>query len=167
MEQLGIPFEVAAPEVEELVDGPPQELAVENAFRKASAVSAADAVVLGADTVVALGQRSYGKPSSREEARETLCALSGRQHLVIGGLCLLAPDRRPLIAAATTAVEFRALDERLIEWYLETGEWEGRAGAYAVQGFGAALVRQIEGDYYNVVGLPVALLMDLAPELLG
>ena len=164
---MGVAFEVRAPEVEELVSGPPQEVAVENAFRKASSVSAAGAVVLGADTVVAVGSTIYDKPASVEEARETLHALSGRRHQVIGGLCLLVPDRRPLISAATTAVEFRELDERLIEWYLETGEWEGRAGAYAIQGCGAALVRSIEGDYYNVVGLPVALLMDLAPELLG
>ncbi len=167
LEQLGVAFEVRAPEVEELVSGPPHEVAVENAYRKAAAVSAPGAVVLGADTVVALGQRSYGKPSSPDEARETLRALSGRRHLVIGGLCLLGQEQRPLLSAATTTVEFRALDERLIEWYLATGEWEGRAGAYAIQGFGAALVRAVEGDYYNVVGLPVALLLDLAPELLG
>jgi septum formation protein len=167
LEQLGISFEVMAPEVEELVSGPPQEIAVENAFRKASSVSAAGAVVLGVDTVVALGQQSYGKPASIDDARATLCALSGRRHLVIGGVCLLVPGRRAVVSAATTTVEFRVLDERLIRWYLNTGEWEGRAGAYAIQGHGAALVRVIEGDYYNVVGLPVALLLDLAPELLA
>jgi septum formation protein len=156
---------VVAPEVEEVSSGPPYEVAAENAYRKAYAVSSPGSPVLGADTVVALGQRIYGKPSSLDEARATLRALSGRRHVVIGGLCLLAPDRQPLISAATTTVEFRSLDNRLLESYLETGEWRERAGAYAIQGFGAALVRSVEGDYFNVVGFPVALLLDLAPEL--
>jgi septum formation protein len=86
---------------------------------------------------------------------------------VIGGLCLIASDARPRIATATTAVTFRELDERLFEWYLETGEWRDRAGAYAIQGRGAALVKSIEGDYLNVVGLPVGLLLELEPGLVG
>jgi nucleoside triphosphate pyrophosphatase len=165
---LGTPFEVRAPEVEELESGPPHEVAVENAYRKAHAVSeqGVDGRVLGADTVVALGGTIYGKPADRAEARTTLEALSGRRHTVIGGLCLIASDRRPRTAAATTAVTFRVLNEGLLEWYLDTGEWRDRAGAYAIQGRGAALVRSIEGDYLNVVGLPVGLLMELEPELI-
>jgi septum formation protein len=85
---------------------------------------------------------------------------------VIGGLCLIASDARPRTATATTAVTFRALDEGLLEWYLETGEWRDRAGAYAIQGRGAALVKSIEGDYLNVVGLPIGLLLELEPGLL-
>jgi septum formation protein len=166
LEQLGVSFSVAVPEVQELVSGPPREIAVENASRKASAVALEGVSVLGADTVVALGGRVYGKPASVDEARATLTALSGRRHSVIGGLCLIGGDGLPRTAAATTAVSFRDLDERLLEWYLATGEWRERAGGYAIQGFGAALVRGVEGDYFNVVGLPVALLLDLAPELL-
>jgi septum formation protein len=164
---LGVAFEVRVPEVEELASGPPHEVAVENAYRKAAAVFGGDALVLGVDTVVALGSRIYGKPGSMEEARATLTALSGRRHVVVGGLCLLSADRRRRMAAATTAVEFRALDERLLEWYLDTGEWRDRAGAYAIQGRGAALVSSIEGDYLNVVGLPVGLLLELEPGLIG
>ena len=159
-------FEVRAPEVEEVDSGPPHEVAVENAYRKASAVSGEGVSVLAADTVVAVGQRIYGKPSSADEARATLSALSGRRHLVIGGLCVISSDGQPRTAAATTAVVFRALDQQIIDWYLATGEWRERAGAYAIQGRGAALVRAIEGDYFNVVGLPVALLLELAPEVL-
>jgi septum formation protein len=154
--------------VEELVSGPPHEVAVENAYRKARAVceQGIDGRVLGADTVVAVGGTIYGKPSDRAEALATLEALSGRRHAVIGGLCLIASDGRSRTAAATTAVTFRVLDAGLLEWYLDTGEWRDRAGAYAIQGRGAALVRSIEGDYLNVVGLPVALLLELEPGLI-
>jgi septum formation protein len=176
LEQLGIAFEVRAPDVEELAQGPPHEVALENAYRKATAVAGhrtATAVgggaaipVLGADTVVALGSRIYGKPADRHEARATLQALSGARHLVIGGLCLLAGGRSRT-ATATTGVTFQAFEQGVIEWYLDTGEWRGRAGAYAVQGRGAALVKRIEGDYLNVVGLPAALLLELMPTLLA
>jgi septum formation protein len=86
---------------------------------------------------------------------------------VIGGICLISADRRPRTAAATTTVTFRTLDEGLLEWYLDTGEWRERAGAYAIQGRGAALVAAIDGDYFNVVGLPVVTLLELVPELIG
>lgn len=151
------------------MSGPPHEVAIENAYRKARAIreQGIDGPVLGADTVVALGGTLYGKPADRAEARATLEALSGRRHAVIGGLCLIAADGRSRTAAATTAVTFRAVDGGLLQWYLDTGEWRDRAGAYAIQGRGAALVRSIEGDYLNVVGLPVGLLLELEPGLVG
>lgn len=166
--QLGIDFRVQAPEVEELEEGPPREVAVENARRKAEAVAARnpEALVLGADTVVCLDRRIYGKPGSEAEAAAGLAALSGRRHQVIGGLCLIE-DGRPRTACTATGVDFRVLDSRLIDWYLSRGEWRGRAGGYAIQGAGAALVAGIEGDYLNVVGLPVATLLQMAPRLLG
>lgn len=168
MAQLGIPFEARGTDVDELDSGPPHEVAVENAYRKASAVArrGSDLPVLGADTVVALGGAIHGKPDDRAQARATLEALSGRRHAVIGGLCLIPPQGQPRTAAATTAVLFRALDERMLEWYLDSGEWRQRAGAYAIQGRGAALVKAIDGDYLNVVGLPLALLLELMPGLL-
>jgi septum formation protein len=168
LEQLGIAFSVVVPQVEEIEQGPGEEAAVENARRKALAAAAhhPDALILGADTVVCLEETIYGKPAGAEQAGEMLRALSGRRHTVIGGLCLTGrgPTRT---AAAQTTVQFRKLDERLISWYLESGEWRERAGSYAIQGRGAALVAEIEGDYLNVVGLPVATLLELAPELLG
>ena len=116
--------------------------------------------VLGVDTAVMVDARVYGKPSDEDEAREMLAALAGRAHDVISGLCLLGPDVE-VVEHATTRVEFRPLTARHIEAYLATGEWESRAGAYAIQGRGAWLVSRIEGDYLNVVGLPVALLAGL------
>jgi septum formation protein len=168
LEQLGIDFTVQAPEIEELAEGPPHEVALENAFRKAAAVARreADGLVVGVDTVVSLGARLYGKPADAEEARTTLSALAGRRHAVISGLCLIE-DGKPRSAAAQTWVQFRALDEQLIDWYLASGEWRDRAGGYAIQGRGAALVAGIEGDFLNVVGLPVATLLELAPALLA
>ena len=149
-------------------DGPPDEVAVENARRKAAAVAAdrPGAVVLGADTIVSLDGRIYGKPGDAEAARASLRALSGRTHTVVGGICLIEDDR-VRTAAARTDVAFRSLGEELIDWYVRSGEWRDRAGGYAIQGRGAALVRRIEGDYLNVVGLPVATLLELAPGLLG
>ena len=168
LKQIGLQFSVVVPEVEELEEGSPHEVASENARRKAGVVAAAhpDALVLGADTVVCVSDRIYGKPSSEAEAAQTLSALSGRRHEVVGGLCLIA-DGQARAAVCTTAVDFRVLDRRLTEWYLSTGEWRERAGGYAIQGAGAALVAGIEGDYLNVVGLSVAALLDLAPELLA
>jgi septum formation protein len=167
LERLGIPFEARAPDVVELDAGPPDEVAVENAYRKAAAVSSACAGrrVLAVDTVVCIGARMFGKPADEEHASATLRALSGRRHAVIGGLCLI-DDGRWRTAASTTLVDFRALDEAVIDWYLSSGEWRGRAGGYAIQGRGAALVASVEGDYLNVVGLPLATLLALAPELL-
>ena len=152
----------------ELEAGPPNEVAVENAYRKAAAVAEhePEATVLGVDTVVALGSRLYGKPGDRDEARATLTELAGRRHAVIGGVCLIEAGRTRTLAA-TTVVQFRSLSPDDVEAYLDTGEWEGRAGAYAIQGRGALLVSEIAGDYLNVVGLPVAALMELSPGLLA
>jgi septum formation protein len=165
--QLGITFSVVVSDVEELTAGPAHEVAVENAYRKAAVVAAGapDALVLGVDTVVALGSTLYGKPPDVTAARATLTALSGRRHAVISGLCVIEFGR-PRTAATTTLVDFRALDEALLRWYLTGDEWRQRAGAYAIQGRGAALVAGIEGDYSNVVGLPVVTLLELVPRLL-
>lgn len=168
LEQLGIGFEVIVSGVDELEEGPPHEVALENAYRKAAAVAAqagSDRPVLGVDTVVALGRRLFGKPDDRAAATEMLSALAGQRHLVVSGVCLIEAGQARTAAAETT-VEFRALDQAAIAAYVATGEWEGRAGAYAIQGRGAALVTRVEGDYLSVVGLPVATLIDLAPGLI-
>jgi septum formation protein len=169
LEQLGVEFTVVVSEADELEAGPPHEVAIENAYRKADAVAAAadrDALVLGVDTVVCIGARLYGKPEDEAAARATLAALSGRRHAVIGGVCLIE-NGTARTAAASTTVEFRRLDDPLIEWYVACGEWRERAGGYAIQGRGAALVASIDGDYLNVVGLPVPTLLELAPGLLA
>jgi septum formation protein len=113
------------------------------------------------DTTVVVDGRSYGKPADEREAEETLTLLSGRSHEVWSGIALNEET-----AAACTTVHFRALGQPLLRWYLATGEWRERAGGYAIQGRGAALVERIEGDFWNVVGLPVPELLRLAPDLL-
>ena len=153
-------------DVAELADGDPAEVALDNARRKALAVEVEGEgqVVLGADTLVALDGRTLPKPRDAARAREWLEALSGRNHRVVGGICVRAGELDTAVVA--TDVRFRALDEATIAWYLDSGEWRDRAGGYAIQGRGAALVERIEGDYLNVVGLSVAALAGLIPGLL-
>jgi septum formation protein len=117
------------------------------------------------DTVVSLEGRLWGKPADEAAARETLAALSGRTHVVLSGVAVVS-DAGSLTACAATDVSFRALDPGLLDWYVAGGEWRERAGGYAIQGAGAALVQSISGDWTNVVGLPVATLLELLPGLL-
>jgi septum formation protein len=153
--------------VEELAAGDPAAVTVENARRKALAARRdAAETVLGCDTVVALDGRIYGKPGDADAARATLGALSGRTHTVVSGLAVLVGGGERT-TVARTAVTFRELPAALLEWYVGTGEWRERAGGYAIQGAGAALVRAVDGDYENVVGLPLAALLDVYPELLA
>jgi septum formation protein len=167
LEQLGVPFVERPADVPEEEAGDPQAVALANARRKALAAGAHEGeVVLGVDTVVALDGAIWGKPPDADAARRTLRRLSGRTHAVVSGLALLSAGGDLESATATTDVTFRTLDDTLMEWYVATGEWEGRAGGYAIQGRGAALVESIDGDYLNVVGLPLATLMELWPEVL-
>ena len=167
LQQLGIPFDVAAPRYEE--DDPPEadatELVCDHARAKARSVSeeAAGRPVLGVDTTVVLGGRLFAKPADAPAAERMLAVLSGRTHAVVSGLCLWTPEWE-VVEAAATLVTFRALAAPDVAAYAATGEWEGRAGGYAVQGRGAALVERVEGDYLNVVGLPAALLVRLLGE---
>jgi nucleoside triphosphate pyrophosphatase len=167
LEQLAIPFDVVAPRYEEV--DPPEADAVqlvrEHAQAKARSVAAeADGrPVLGVDTAVVLGGRIYGKPADAADAERMLEALSGQTHAVVSGLCLITPGWET-VDADTTFVTFRELTPRDLAWYVASGEWEGRAGGYAIQGLGARLVERIEGDYLNVVGLPAALLVRVLAE---
>ena len=167
---LGVDFDVRVSDVAEEDEGAPRVVASENALRKALAISdtagdGADELVIGCDTLVATELEIWGKPPNEAAARETLRRLSGRTHEVVSGLALV---QRGDVRAATeiTKVTFRELDDRTIDWYVSTGEWQGRAGGYAIQGRGAVLVKRIEGDYLNVVGLPVAALLALCPALI-
>jgi septum formation protein len=153
--------------VAELEAGEPEAVARENALQKALAAAAReDEIVLGVDTVVATEAGLWGKPPDEPAARETLRHLAGRTHDVVSGLALVRGGAEPRSAVAVTHVTFRALDDAVLEWYLRSEEWRGRAGGYAIQGRGAAFVTRIDGDYLNVVGLPVAALLDLWPGLL-
>jgi septum formation protein len=157
-----VPFRAIDVDVEELESGPPQDVARENALRKARAGAdlARDEVVLGVDTLVALDGRIWGKPADEAAARITLEALSGRTHDVVSALAVVR-DGEPATAIEVTRVTFHALDATLVDWYLASGEWRGRAGGYAIQGRGGVLVQRLEGDYLNVVGLPVGRLAEL------
>jgi septum formation protein len=167
LEQLGVPFVERPVDVVEEDEGLPIAVASENALRKALAANVADGeVVLGVDTLVAVELAIWGKPPNADAAAETLRRLSGRTHTVVSGVALVRPSGAVQAATATTRVTFRELTEPLVAWYVATGEWEGRAGGYAIQGRGAALVQSIDGDYLNVVGLPVATLVDLWPGVL-
>jgi septum formation protein len=135
----------------------PRPHAARLAKAKALAVSTRHlgSVVIGADTVVACGRRILPKPADTEEARQCLIRLSGRRHRVYGGVSLVAPDGSVRNRLVQTAVIFNRLDEQEIAQYLDSGEWEGKAGGYAIQGWAAAFVRSINGSYSNVVGLPL------------
>ncbi len=157
-------FRVAVPEVEELTGGDPRALVLENARRKARAVEGVR--VLGVDTAVVLDGRVFGKPAGEDEAATFLRRLSGRTHEVLSGL-VVRQDGDERGDVGVTRVRFRLLEQRDLDWYLASGEWRDRAGAYAIQGRGSALVEEIEGDFWNVVGLPVPELLRLAPGLLA
>ena len=160
--QLGLPFDVVAPRYVEHdpPEADPVDLVREHAAGKARSVAdeAAGRPVLGVDTAVYLDGRVYGKPADSGDAERMLEELSGRTHTVLSGLCLLTPAWE-LVEHDATAVRFRPLVARDIAAYVASGEWEGRAGGYAIQGLGGRLVERVEGDYLNVVGLPGALLV--------
>ena len=164
---LGIPFEVLVTGVEELAEGDPAEIVVENARRKAraGAAMAPEALVLGVDTDVVLDGRTLGKPDGVAAARERLEALSGRTHEVLSGVALVEPGGGERSGLERSLVTFRTIDPDTLELYLESGEWQDRAGGYAIQGLGSILVEKLQGDFSNVVGLPVGALLGLAPEL--
>jgi nucleoside triphosphate pyrophosphatase len=157
--QLSIPFEIVAPAYEEAAGGDP----VDHATGKARSISAARGPVLGVDTVVSCGGQVLGKPGDSTEAERMLEQLAGTTHEVVSGLCLRT-EAWEVVATETTRVTFRSLTARDLAHYLRSGEWEGRAGAYAIQGLGASLVERVEGDYLNVVGLPGTLLVRVLAE---
>ncbi len=172
-------FTTVDPVVEELTEGPdPERLVLENARRKATAGleragESADAVVLGVDTDVFIDGVMLGQPADSEQARDRLERLSGRTHQVLSGVCLLGPRAgaipdapiRERAGVARSDVTFRELDEATLQTYLASEEWRGRAGGYAIQGLGSVLIDRVEGDFSNVVGLPVRLLLALDPAL--
>jgi nucleoside triphosphate pyrophosphatase len=145
-------------EIDELTAGDPRHVVVENARRKARAVDGD--FVLGCDTEVILDGHVFGKPADEAEARSFLSRLSGRTHEVFGGI-VVRRGSAERTGVSVTKVHFRALESADLDAYVACGEWAGRAGGYAIQGRGAALVEGIEGDFWNVVGLPVPELVRL------
>ncbi|HEX9968339.1 MAG TPA: Maf family protein [Solirubrobacterales bacterium] len=197
LQKLEVKFDVVVPGVEELSGGDPEHEVVENARMKANAVAADAAraggvaggtapedafatgggggspaatgparLVLACDTDVVLDGKALGKPESETEAREFLDRMSGRAHTVMSGLVVLV-DGEERSGLEKSTVVFKELSDAEKERYVRFGEWEGRSGGYAIQTLGSTLVERLEGSVSNVVGLPVGLLVELAPVLLG
>jgi septum formation protein len=165
--QLGVPFRVVVPVVEEASTGEPESVATQNSVTKALTCTNQcrdGELVMGVDTIVVLDDRIFGKPTSESGARDMLNLLRGRAHTVTSGLTLVI-DRDVHTIAAHTEVVFREFGNDELEEYLATGEWQGRAGGYAIQGAGAGLVKEVSGDFQNVVGLPVAALLELLTRM--
>ena len=173
LKSLGVKFTAIASDVEETSEGEPREVVLANALAKGQAVAArrrAGTLVIAGDTEVVVDGRVVGQPGFEGEARWCLETLSGRSHEVLGALALIGPDRingQPTVRTGveSSRVTFGELGPELIDRYLASEEWRGRAGGYAVQGLGSALVDGVEGDVSNVIGLPIRLLLRLAPEL--
>ena len=166
LERLGISFVVQVSGVEEIVHGDPAEVVLANALLKARAAAVDGSIVIGCDTDVVVEDHVIGKPEDEVRAREYLAQLSGRTHDVLSGLAIVGPDPDQVrTGVARTRVRFKELSPSEIDLNLASGEWRGRAGGYAIQGRGSALVAGIEGDIANVIGLPIGLLYELAPEL--
>ena len=169
LERLGIEFEVRVSGAEEIVHGDPAEVVLANALLKARSVAVESGpghLVIGCDTDVVVEEHIIGKPNDEVRAREYLAQLSGRSHRVLSGLALLGPGPDQVrTGVAESLVHFRDLTSAEMDRYLASGEWQGRAGGYAIQGRGSALVARVDGDITNVIGLPVGLMLDLAPEL--
>ena len=145
----------------------PQDLVKELAYKKASAVadlSDEESVIIGCDTVVAIQDKILGKPKDEQHAREMLQMLSENVHSVYSGLCLIKGNK-VLTEYCKTDVYFDKLTQKDIDWYINQNEWEDKAGGYGIQGKAAVFVQRIDGDYFNVVGLPVNLLYNMLNKI--
>lgn len=167
---VGWPFEVCAANVDEAKGAHETAVIYVERLARAKAESVALAqpsnIVLGADTVVVVDDLVLGKPRDDEEARRMLRSLSGRWHDVLTGVALVdAGSKQSIVAHEKTRVRFAAMSDGEIDWYVSTGEPMDKAGAYAVQGHAALFIEAIEGDYWNVVGLPVRLVYSLVKKL--
>lgn len=174
LRKLKVPFDICPSHASERWGSEDAaSLAIENARRKlerSSFLGDRSRLLLGADTIIQLDHRFLGKPAGPQSARRMLRVLSDRQHRVITGICLSGPAPRHneppfwVEAAAISHVTFQKLSPRQIREYLNSGEWRDKAGAYAIQGFAREFVRRLDGDFDNVVGLPVQLIHELLRE---
>jgi len=172
LREMGLVFEVMESGIDEtrLHADHPRTFALRAAFAKARDIAdriAPPAIVIAADTVVTWRMRLFGKPRSELDARSMLRTLSGHTHQVITGIAVAEAGKpTALMDAEETQVTFRTLDDSMIEAYLRTGEPFDKAGAYGIQGHGGDLVESIDGDYFNVVGLPCALLLQMLGQFI-
>ena len=160
LSQIGVtPHKVAPADIDETPNASelPKNYAERMAREKAAAIAPVygGSLILAADTVVACGRRILPKAEDEQTARKCLAMLSGRRHRVISGISLVLPDGRQLTKSVTSTVAFKRLSADDINRYIESGEWDGKAGGYAIQGLAATFVRQLSGSYSSVVGLPL------------
>lgn len=160
LSQIGLtPDDIVPAHIDEtpLKDELPTEMARRLGAAKAQAIASDHPgdIVIACDTVVAVGRRILDKAESEEDARRFLKLLSGRRHMVHGGLSIIGPDGKSHDRLVSTAVIFKRLDKAELSAYLQSGEWNGKAGGYAIQGLAAAFARKVSGSYSNVVGLPL------------
>ncbi|MCY2926757.1 MAG: Maf family protein [Planctomycetota bacterium] len=170
--EAGLEFEVVEPPLAEPATGleglAPAAQAESSAYFKARAVGPREgAYVLGADTIVAAGPAVMGKPADAAAARAMLANLSGTRHEVITGVALLGPGGWRRIASATTVVVMRTITPEEVAQYVASGEWEGKAGGYAIQETADRFVDRVEGSFSNIVGLPVELVLQWIDEIRG
>lgn len=161
---MGVPFEVHAADVDENLEGAPEEVVKQLAYRKAQALfeQHPDRLILAADTLVSIGDKVFGKPLDDLDAYRMIAALQGAWHEVHSGVCLLsASNPAGDIRHAVTRVHFVSLSDEEILAYIRSGEPSGKAGAYAIQGRAGMFVSEISGSYSNVIGLPTALVRDM------
>ncbi len=161
LRQIGIdPDEIIAPDIDESIRQRelPRDYVRRMAETKLGAIASnhLESFVVAADTVVACGRRILPKTELRAEAESCLRLLSGRRHRVLGGVAIAAPGGRSSVKLVTTMVQFKRLADQELDGYLDSGEWQGKAGGYAIQGRAEAFATQINGSYSNVVGLPLA-----------
>jgi septum formation protein len=175
IQTLGLPYEIRVSDVNEDTDAgmSPAEIVEQLSIRKARAVSdmykaeqREEGIVIGSDTIVVLGEEVLGKPRDQQDAARMLDALQGKAHHVFSGVaCIDLKTGRELRSHMVSKVTFRAMSEEEIWGYVQTGEPLDKAGAYGVQGLGAVFIEKIEGDFYNIMGLPLNLLYQMLLKL--
>ena len=168
---VGWPFETLAANVDETRTPEEDAVAYVQRLARAKAETVADrcqsGLVVGADTVVVIGSEILGQPRDAEDARRMLKQLSGKWHEVLTGVALLrvGEGNHCVVDHESTRVRFGNLSDAEIDWYINTGEPMGKAGAYAVQGSAALFIEEIQGDYFNIVGLPIRLVYELSQRI--
>lgn len=168
LKDMGVPYEVLVTDTDETAIGKPVERVRILAERKARAAAAmlTEGIVIGADTLVALDDRALGKPEDEEDAKFMIMSLSGRTHQVFTGVCLYdVAEKKVLVGADCSDVTFKRLTREMVNNYMASGEWEGKAGSYAIQGLGSELVEKYEGSLSNIIGLPVEMLGEMLEKM--
>ncbi|MBB5324569.1 septum formation protein [Anoxybacillus tepidamans] len=159
LEMAGLRFDILVSDIDEQIqrNESPEQIVQSLAYQKAKAVQKTNpgAYVIGADTIVVYNRQVLGKPKTKQEACEMLRLLSGKTHHVFTGVAIIAPEQETVFVERTAVTFWDITDEDIFE-YIETGEPMDKAGAYGIQGKGALFVKRIEGDYFSVVGLPLA-----------